>query len=202
MSLANSFDEFKREIELIIKQNPLECELYSIIASIIRERDNNKNISLRDVSNIKSTYNNQNQQDRMYRINDNKFRASDFLIIDPDYCYSASSKDKILGSIEVKSIYLNLDSEITNNEDQFYGQLKSYKRLIYTNGLVWRLYEYDSDSRKEKLLWEIELGEYILCNKNSDRISCNDKVNWANVEEWYKLLTNLEEINWKKTMFK
>ena len=106
MSLANSFDEFKREIELIIKQNPLECELYSIIASIIRERDNSKNISLRDVSNIKSTYNNQNQQDRMYRINDNKFRASDFLIIDPDYCYSASSKDKILGSIEVKSIYL------------------------------------------------------------------------------------------------
>lgn len=202
MSLANSFDEFKREIELIIKQNPLECELYSIIASIIRERDNSKNISLRDVSNIKSTYNNQNQQDRMYRINDNKFRASDFLIIDPDYCYSASSKDKILGSIEVKSIYLNLDSEITNNEDQFYGQLKSYKRLIYTNGLVWCLYEYDSDSRKEKLLWEIELGEYILCNKNSDRISCNDKVNWANVEEWYKLLTNLEEINWKKTMFK
>ena len=202
MSLANSFDEFKREIELIIKQNPLECELYSIIASIIRERDNSKNISLRYVSNIKSTYNNQNQQDRMYRINDNKFRASDFLIIDPDYCYSASSKDKILGSIEVKSIYLNLDSEITNNEDQFYGQLKSYKRLIYTNGLVWCLYEYDSDSRKEKLLWEIELGEYILCNKNSDRISCNDKVNWANVEEWYKLLTNLEEINWKKTMFK
>lgn len=159
MSLANSFDEFKREIELIIKQNPLECELYSIIASIIRERDNSKNISLRDVSNIKSTYNNQNQQDRMYRINDNKFRASDFLIIDPDYCYSASSKDKILGSIEVKSIYLNLDSEITNNEDQFYGQLKSYKRLIYTNGLVWRLYEYDSDSRKDKQYSSIIVGK-------------------------------------------
>lgn len=63
MSLINSFDKFKREIELIIKQNPLECELYSIIASIIRERDSSKNISLRDIFNIKSIYNNKNQQE-------------------------------------------------------------------------------------------------------------------------------------------
>lgn len=202
MSLANSFDEFKREIELIIKQNPLECELYSIVASIIRERDSSKNISLRDVSNIKSFYNHQNQKDRMYRINNGEFGASDFLIMDSNYYYSGSCENKILGSIEVKAIYLELDSEINNKKEQFYGELQAFKKLIYTNGLVWRLYEYNSNLRKEKLLWEIKLGEYSLYNKCSNQISCNDKINWENVKEWYKLLTNLEEIHWKETICK
>lgn len=37
MSVANDFNAYKRELDLIVKQNPIECELYSIIAAILRE---------------------------------------------------------------------------------------------------------------------------------------------------------------------
>lgn len=53
MSLANNFEEYKKEIDLIINQNSVEVELYSIIANMIREVHNN--ISLRDVSTRRTT---------------------------------------------------------------------------------------------------------------------------------------------------
>jgi len=197
MSLANSFQDFKREIELIIKQNPLECELYSIVSSIIRERDNSKNISIRDVSNIQGVYNHQNQKDRMYKISENEYGASDFLIMDSSYSYSKSDKNKILGSIEVKAVYLNLDLEIRNKGEQFFGELKTFGNLIYTNALVWRLYKYNSNSRQGELLWEIKLGKYCFDNQCTKQISDNDRIIWEDIREWYNLLINLEKIVWK-----
>lgn len=50
MSLANDFEQYKRELELIKAQNPYEHELYSIIACIMRDRKSSREISIRDVS--------------------------------------------------------------------------------------------------------------------------------------------------------
>ena len=54
MSIARDFDEFKEEIELAFAQNAcVEIELYSIIASVIRESKNKQKLSIRDVSSRK-----------------------------------------------------------------------------------------------------------------------------------------------------
>ena len=50
MSIARDFDDFKEEIELAFAQNAcVEIELYSIIASVIRESKNKQKLSIRDV---------------------------------------------------------------------------------------------------------------------------------------------------------
>ena len=54
MSIARDFDDFKEEIELAFAQNAcVEIELYSIIASVIRESKNKQKLSIRDVSSRK-----------------------------------------------------------------------------------------------------------------------------------------------------
>lgn len=194
MSLANSFDDFKGEIDLIIKQNPLECELYSIVATIIRERDNAKNFSLRDVSNIKSNYNNQNQKDRMYSFGEDKYGSLDFLVMGKEYRYSERNISSILGSVEIKALYCDLDEEITK-KIQFVEALKAFGKLLYTNGLEWRFYKYDPVKHQEELVWSEILGTYHFSGQK-DKISDSDKVDWANIDKWYSLLKKLDKINW------
>ena len=54
--LADKYETFKEEIELAMIQNCIvECELYSLLAKIIRGTKSGKKISLRDVTSIKST---------------------------------------------------------------------------------------------------------------------------------------------------
>lgn len=50
MSIADEFELYRRELDLILIQNPIECELYSVIAAFLRNRENMKIYSLRDVS--------------------------------------------------------------------------------------------------------------------------------------------------------
>lgn len=75
MSFSNSFNEFKREIELITKQNPIECELYSIVAKIIRERDSSKNLSIKDISILKNQSETLQPTDRMFKLGNDKYGA-------------------------------------------------------------------------------------------------------------------------------
>lgn len=134
MSLANNYGDFKREIELIIKQNPSEFELYSIVASVIRERENRKKLSIRDVSKLNQEPNHQNQIDRMYKKDDGKYGAIDFLVMTPDYRYSERNADNIFGAIEIKAIYLKIDSE-KDKKVQFVKGLETFGKLLYTNGI-------------------------------------------------------------------
>lgn len=202
MSIANNYNDFKREIELIIKQNPLECELYSIIATIIRERDSSKNISLRDVSRITEQSEVINPRDRKYKDNEGIYGSSDFLVINTDYVYSQRNTKLILGCIEVKAIYLELDKGIEQKINQFKGELKTFGKLIYTNGIVWRLYEYDPDIEKNNLVWEITLGKYVQdrtsIQSNNLKISDKDYILWNEVGEWHKLLYEIDKIIWDK----
>ena len=202
MSIANDYYDFKREIELIIKQNPLECELYSIIAAIIRERDSSKNISLRDVSSLKEQSKVLNPRDRKFKIEEGVYGSSDFLAINPDYHYSQRKINLILGCIEVKAIYLDLDKSIEQNINQFNGELKTFGKLIYTNGIEWRLYEYDSDLENQKLLWDIILGTYVHKKTSVQSpdltVSDIDYIEWNEVSEWNKLLNEIDKITWEK----
>lgn len=139
MSLANDFNMYTDEIELIQTQNRVECDLYSIIACIIREREHSNKISLRDVSARRKT-----------DFSSPYIGISGF----PDFVIRERVKSNdvaTLGAIEVKYVDQDLDKHL----EQVNGHLISYKRVIYTNGLKWRYYEGSLDSR----LWEVELGK-------------------------------------------
>lgn len=83
------------------------------------------------------------------------------------------------GCIEAKRPYDNM--EIT---EQIEGHLSSYGKVIYTNGLIWKFYKV-----KEKPVKEFCLGCIDPDNQ--------DSVIWEPVDNWYKLMSFLEDWNWK-----
>lgn len=83
------------------------------------------------------------------------------------------------GCIEAKRPYDNM--EIT---EQIEGHLNSYGKVIYTNGLIWKFYKV-----KEKPVKEFCLGCIDPDNQ--------DYVIWEPVDNWYKLMSFLEDWNWK-----
>ena len=68
--------------------------------------------------------------------------------------------------------------------DQIRGHLNSYGKVIYTNGLIWKFYKV-----KEKPVEEFSLGCIDPHNQ--------DSVIWEPVDNWYELMSFLEDWNWK-----
>lgn len=158
MSLANDFNMYTDEIELIQTQNRVECDLYSIIACIIRERKQSNKISLRDVSaRRKSPFS-------TLFIGNSGF--PDFVIRER----VKSNNVATLGAIEAKYVDQDLDKYL----EQVKGHLISYKRVIYTNGLKWRYYECSLDN----ILWEVELGKI-----SDGKINWYNDDNWKGLLE-------------------
>ena len=68
--------------------------------------------------------------------------------------------------------------------EQIEGHLNSYGKVIYTNGLIWKFYKV-----KEKPVKEFCLGCIDPDNQ--------DPVIWEPVDNWYELMSFLEDWNWK-----
>lgn len=83
------------------------------------------------------------------------------------------------GGIEAKRPYDNM--EIT---EQIEGHLSSYGKVIYTNGLVWKFYKEKKENEKVYIVGSIK-------SKNKQAII------WEPVDNWYKLMSFLEDWNWK-----
>lgn len=192
MSLGNDFNMYKEEIELVRAQSRVECDLYSIIASVMRERNQANEISLRDVSARRKTVFSKSF------IGDSGF---------PDFVIRTRVKTNeatILGAVEVK--YVGVDLDLEKHLEQLENHLKRYRRVIYTDGLKWRYY--DKDKFQEN--WEIELGKVddgmmdngkvddgIIDNEKIDNRTIHDrKICWFGNENWAVLLEKLDTINW------
>lgn len=175
MPLLNNFSEYKEEIELIRAQNRVECDLYSIIACIIRENKNGSKISLRDVSNRRTT-----DFSKSFKGN------SGF----PDFVVRTREKNEhasILGAVEVK--YIDGDLKMEKHLEQLSGHLESYKKVIYTNGLNWQFYVSEELKENNNNLWEWETNLGVLIN---------GEIIWDREDMWVQLLENLDEIKWFK----
>lgn len=170
MSLTNSFAEYKEEIQLIQAQNPVECELYSIIACIVRNIEAGKktDISLRDVSSRRET-----SLSRRY-ISETGF--PDFVVLSRDV-----KNSQILGAIEIKRIVVELDSHL----EQLDGHVRHFMRVIYTNGLEWRFYRFNELKKSGELIWQISLGAIH-----------NEKIVWNDDNSWKSLVQNIRTIDW------
>ena len=83
------------------------------------------------------------------------------------------------GCIEATRPYDNM--EIT---EQIEGHLSSYGKVIYTNGLVWKFYKEKKENEKVYIVGSIK-------SKNKQAII------WEPVDNWYKLMSFLEDWNWK-----
>ena len=173
MTLAENFDVYKNEIELIQAQNPVECELYSIISYIIRGRKNSTDISLRDVSTRRET--------KLSKIFKSESGFPDFVILTKQFKMDEPDKCEILGAIEVK----NVMQKNLEYSEQLDDHIKYFKKVIYTNGLEWKFYKYDEVKKDEKLEWVVQLGKWN-----------EEKISWNSDNEWNVLLDNLEKIKW------
>ena len=99
----------------------------------------------------------------------------DFVVLEREKSRDAAK----YGCIEAKRPYDNM--EIT---EQIEGHLNSYGKVIYTNGLIWKFYNV-----KEKPVKEFCLGCIDPDNQ--------DSVIWEPVDNWYKLISFLEDWDWK-----
>lgn len=183
MTIANNFETYKKEIELIEKQNPVEHELYSIIACIMRERDSSSNISLRDVSNTKNS-----KITHSYNLSSDG-RFPDFVILTTNYNLKNPMNEDILGAIEAKLMSktpLNWLSMIEDDKEQLKAHIKYFEKVIYTNGLEWQFYEKSSKTDEPEPTWDIVLGR-------EER----EGFLWCANEAWHSLLSKLDTIVWK-----
>lgn len=172
LPLTNYFTIYKDEVELIQAQNRVECDLYSIIAYILRLSKQGKDISLRDVSIRRTT-----DFSKSFKGN------SGF----PDFVIRTREKSEnapILGAVEIK--YIDLDLDLENYIEQLNGHVNFYRQVIYTNGLKWRFYTWD-EFENAKLIWQVSLGKY-----DSGTIIWNDE------KEWRSLLERIDRIEWIK----
>lgn len=166
--LADKYETFKEEIELAMIQNCIvECELYSLLAEIIRGTKSGKKISLRDVTARKRTELSKNLE--------GEAGFPDFVVLERKKSRDAAK----YGCIEAKRPYDNM--EIT---EQIEGHLNSYGKVIYTNGLVWKFYKEKKENEKVYTLGSIK-------PKNKQAII------WKPVDNWYELMRFLEDWDWK-----
>lgn len=168
MSIADEFELYRRELDLILLQNPIECELYSVIAAFLRNRENMKIYSLRDVSaRRKSTIG-------------NKFRTNAGF---SDFAVMTIEEPKMVGAVEIKRLSVDLDLEKTQAEHHQHRENETVNPLVvlYTNGLEWRLYTggFGEMTEKKISLGKIKKGKIVWKNRN-----------------WTKLIELLEEIDW------
>lgn len=210
-----TFEKYQTEIECIKKQNNVECELYSVVANVLRDRESFNKFSIRDISKRRRT---QEHKEKYFW---GLCGFPDFVIIDRDFNIENNNKKSLIyGAIEIKYEKQNiLDNE--NNLLQLKGHLLSFKNIIYTNGFVWRIISLKKDSSffiahiddliensylsrtknshfQKKLCDmlkkckfkedDIYKKEYILCNNNA-------KNNIWDKSKWKDLIDDLNKID-------
>ncbi|QNO14374.1 hypothetical protein HYG86_06105 [Alkalicella caledoniensis] len=176
MKNSDDFRLYQRELELIYMQNPIECELYSIVACLIRERNQNKKISLRDVSTRRKS---EFSGSEIYA---SKSGFPDFVILSEDfYLFDDKFRDtsKILGAVEIKRMTVKLNGK----SKQLLDHIAKFKKVLYTNGFEWRLYNGNKSYAPE---WLVSLGKID-----------KGKVEWFEGEVWDSLLNELDKISWE-----
>lgn len=158
MVLKDYFQFYKDELEMIQAQNRVECDLYSLIAHIIRSSKQGDSISLRDVSTRRET------------VFSKPFKGDSGF---PDFVIRSrvkSQKADILGAVEIKYITVNLDNYL----EQLTGHVQFYGNVIYTNGLEWRYYNANHSGGN----WRVSLGVI-----NKGEIIWNDDEKWVSLLE-------------------
>lgn len=219
-----NWEQYKKEIELIEKQNNVEHDLYNIIADMIRERKAFADVSLRDISGRQRT---KSTQEKVFW----GLRGfPDFVILDKMYEPKDGNTDReyLYGVIEAKFVDKSLCKKLSDIR-QLWGHLLWFKKVIYTNGIVWKFYKIDDSDIKtivketsEKQLTYLqdesyfklarkgikyeEIDNILECIREKYNIDefqktepfvLRDKTKWWSEKEWNELVKYLDEYDFR-----
>lgn len=207
--------DYKRELNLIAKQNMTEYDLYSLVMALLREGENIKALSLRDVSRrIKSA-----RGQVFYGLSS----IPDLVILDENFDNEHNANknidniNQIYGCIEVKklnhplptihTINEKLQSSLSPEEGQFLGTILWYRKVIYTNGLDWIYYEckYSDDYWKEikknverRIAGKADIHWYKEIDLTKVSIKSDSLMNGTNRSVKQLTIDDINEINWQE----
>ena len=170
------FSEYELELQLAYKQHPKnsrEEEVYSLILTLLRDVYsekiyNEKVFSIRDI-----------HQSPNPRI-DTLYGEAGY----PDFAFysqnleddtNPNEKEKILGVVEAKAIGETYKNDVVH----ILGEIKSFKKVLYTNGILWKFY--DDEKKKvtsldEGYIWKINLlgeeteNESAVFSKKTEKV--------------------------------
>lgn len=213
------YSEYMREIELMKAQNYTEYDMYSVIAQLLREGNNMKELSLRDVS--------KRRKSKRGMVFYGLSNFPDFVILDEEFKNSENWEkdiDKVYGCIEIKGIdkkmvsveSINVEKNggiITQELGQLLGDILWYKKMLYTNGFLWKFIEWkpkeDSFQNVKNILqnqinaeenrgWyqsnEIELKNILKEVKEEILINIQED---TDDKKWKEFLNKLYKIDWR-----
>lgn len=185
---------------MIQEQNDTEFEIYPLAADIFAKSLSKNELSKRYVFARKKS--------RLGQIYYGLSSFPDIAIMTRDFKNEVNSEinkanwDKLKGCIEVKSYgkrLISLDDlkksfnggDISTEEGQILGEILWYKKVIYTNGIKWKLFIFkDFSSYTDQII------ELVKQRIEEEKTNCNSKYK----TDWYRdsfinqiLKNNLEE---------
>ena len=180
-----TLEEYMRELVLMSRQYGREEELYPLVNMMLRESDNAKHISIRDVHNCSEINKISGKNKRIMNEMLYGYASYPDLVLLDENCDLREKKDTLpytkqynylLGCVEVKSVSKNLVSEVKQKEwkikwvpsnyyykkdnrltdfGQILGEILWYGKILYTNGKVWYYLELQQPQR-ENIIKNIE----------------------------------------------
>ena len=219
-----NLDKYKKEIELMKKQNMTEYDMYSIIASIIREGKNVELLSIRDV--------NRRRKSERGQVFYGLSGIPDFVILDLDFDNNDNKDmkinniDKIYRCIEIKEVNytllnvkdiiekVKLGIELRDEEGQLLGEVLWYRKVLYTNGIRWMYYEWENidkndwDYIKKLVKTRINMEKEYRTKENIDsrksvnlsNFNCYNKIKFENINinevELISLSNDIKDDQW------
>ncbi len=179
ITIFSEYSLYKEELDLIMRQNPIECELYSVIATLLRGRAKFRSLSIRDVSSRRlSKFTNSFIYSSASGFPDFIFLSKDFSLMN-----QVEYEKDIFGAVEVKRISLGLDYR-GDLPKQIQDHITKFHNVIYTNGLEWRFYTLEY---KFEAVWSFTLGKIE-----------NGMIYWESEDVWNSLISSLDGIDWSK----
>ena len=131
-----NYSSYIKKLEEVQDKSHLENAYSHIVYQLFEIALDDKKYSIVDTSTLKRT---QNKATAPYGV----IAVPDFVITSKDYYFDGIQKsDDILGCVEIKYYDANvinpnrLSSTLENK-----GYLEIYRKIIYTNGWIWRFYD-------------------------------------------------------------
>lgn len=181
--------KYKNKLFNIVMKSVFEDGIYTIIENVLEIIQDMDKMAIININRASS------------KANETRFIGNggvpDLLVVSDDfeYCTNKFKFEKqgiIYGCVEAKAPSVDIDSD-TN---QIKGHIETYKKVIYTNGLTWKFYDYQKSNFKEyRNIYLAYKGDIVI--KSFDKRTGVFNKDWIKKEKFGELLYELAKINWE-----
>lgn len=164
------FKYYERKINDIIIKCPIEAGVEILVYNVLDDIVESKGLSLVDINRIWK-----NRDERLTT----KAGISDIAVLSKDFEFGDMNKGKVFGLVEVKAT-----NRVLKETEQVEGHKESSGHYIFTNGLVWKIYNKNGNDT-------IYLTKSKIDSVNSARTVIIDE------DSFIGLIDKLKSIDWK-----